>query len=99
MRLRLTWVLGRLGRSHSLELGPTLRASLSGTFLQTARFGYAIEGALFIAVQLSTDSGRVWRKVPESGARSVPWTVTSTLTQLLNYAVSFLSGVTKYGSG
>ena len=33
-----------------------------------------------------TKSGRVWRKVPESEARSVPRTTTSTLTQLLNYA-------------
>ena len=35
----------------------TLRAQLSGTFLQTlARFGYATEGALFISAQLSTDA-------------------------------------------
>ena len=33
--------------SHSKALDPTLRASLSGTFLQTARFSYATEGALF----------------------------------------------------
>ena len=32
-----------------------------------------------------TKSGRVWRKVPESDARSVPRTATSTLTQHLNY--------------
>ena len=33
----------------------TLRASLSGPFLQTARIGYATEGALFISAKLSTD--------------------------------------------
>ena len=36
--------------------GCTLQASLSGTFLQTARFSYTTEGALFISVQLSTDT-------------------------------------------
>ena len=35
-----------------------------------------------------TKSGRVWRKVPETDARSLPRTATSTLTQLLNYDVS-----------
>ena len=37
-------------------LEATLRASLSGTFLQTARTGYATEGALFISAQLSSDA-------------------------------------------
>ena len=34
----------------------TLRASLSGTLLQTAKFSYATEGALFISAQLSSDA-------------------------------------------
>ena len=37
-----------------------------------------------------TKSGTVWRKVPESDARSGPRTATSALTQLLNYATSLL---------
>ena len=37
-----------------------------------------------------TKSGRVWRKVPESDARSVPRTAISTLTQLLNYDITFV---------
>ena len=49
-------VLGVWGHS-------TLRASLSGTFLQTARFSYATEGALFITAQLSTDAVSALRKV------------------------------------
>ena len=44
--------------------GRTLRASLSGTFLQTARFSYATEGALFISAQLSSDVVSALRKVP-----------------------------------
>ena len=56
-RLTLTCVLGRYVAS-------TLQASLSGTFLQTARFGYATEGALFISAQLSTDAVSALRKVP-----------------------------------
>ena len=40
-----------------------LRASLSGTVLQTARTGYATEGALFILAQLSTDAVSALRKV------------------------------------
>ena len=46
---------------HTLQA--TLRASLSGTFLQTAGFGYATEGALFISAQLSTDAVSALRKV------------------------------------
>jgi len=43
---------------------PTLRASLSGTFLQTlARTGYATKGALFIFAHLSTDAVSALRKV------------------------------------
>ena len=38
-------------------------ASLSGTFLQTARFGYATEGALFISAQLSSDAVSALQKV------------------------------------
>ena len=41
----------------------TLRASLSGTFLHTARTGYATEGALIISAQLSTDTVSALRKV------------------------------------
>ena len=41
----------------------TLRASLSGTLLQTARFSYATEGALFISAQLSSDAVSTLRKV------------------------------------
>ena len=53
----------------------TLPASLSGTFLHapsiafrhrppdSARFGYATEGALFISTQLSTDAVSAFRKV------------------------------------
>ena len=41
----------------------TLRAPLSGTFLQTARFSYATEGALFISAQLSSDAVNALRKV------------------------------------
>ena len=40
-----------------------LRASLSGTFLQTARFSYTTEGALFISAQLSSDAVSALRKV------------------------------------
>ena len=50
---------GRRGRARSEENrgSLTLRASLSGTFLQTlGRIGYATEGALFISAQLSTDA-------------------------------------------
>ena len=43
--------------------GDTLLASVSGTFLQTARFGYATEGALFISAQLSADAVSALRKV------------------------------------
>ena len=39
-------------------LACTLRELLSGTVLQTARFGYATEGALFSSVQLSSDVQR-----------------------------------------
>jgi len=39
-----------------------LRTSLSGT-LETARIGYATEGALFISMQLSTDADSALRKV------------------------------------
>ena len=35
---------------------PTLQALLSGTFIQTVRFSYATEGALFISAQLSSDA-------------------------------------------
>ena len=52
---------------------PSSKASLSGTFLQSiafrhlppnsARFGYATEGALFISAQLSTDVVSALRKV------------------------------------
>ena len=39
-------------------------ASLSGTFLRTlARTGYAIEGALFISAQLSSNTVSALRKV------------------------------------
>ena len=41
----------------------TLRDSLSGTFLQTARFSYATEEALVISAQLSTDAVSALRKV------------------------------------
>ena len=41
----------------------TLRASLSGTFLHTARFSYATEGALSISAQLSNDEVSALRKV------------------------------------
>ena len=40
-----------------------LRASLSGTFLKTARIGYVTDGALFISAQLSTDTVSALRKV------------------------------------
>ena len=43
--------------------GTFSKASLSGTFLQTARCGYATEGALFISAQLSTDAVSALRKV------------------------------------
>ena len=41
----------------------TLRALLSGSFLQTARFSYATKGALFISAQLSTDMVGTFQKV------------------------------------
>ena len=47
----------RRGLESLQKIGVTLRASISGTFLQTARFGYATEGALFISAQLSSGSG------------------------------------------
>ena len=47
----------------ALTVAITLRASLSGSFLQTARFGYATEGALFISALLSTDAVSALRKV------------------------------------
>ena len=40
-----------------------LRASLSGTFVKTARIGYVTDGALFISAQLSTDAVSALRKV------------------------------------
>ena len=40
----------------------TLQASLLGTFLQTARTGYATKGALFIPMQLSTGAVSTLRK-------------------------------------
>ena len=46
----------RLTDGCHMNIKATLRAPLSGTFLQTARFSYATEGALFISVQLSTDA-------------------------------------------
>ena len=49
--LRKVWVLIRL------------RTSLSGTFLQIARTGYAAEGALFIYALLSTDAVCALREV------------------------------------
>ena len=64
------------GQGRRDEMGEsTLRASLSGTFLHTpstafrhlplnsARFSYATEGALFISTQLSTDTVSALRKV------------------------------------
>ena len=51
-----------LGCFHS-NISATLRASLSGTFLQTARFGYATEGALFISAQLSSDAVSALQKL------------------------------------
>ena len=45
--------------SHRL----TYRVSLSGTFLQTAKIGYATEGALFVSAQLSTDAVSALEKV------------------------------------
>ena len=42
---------------------PTLQASLFGTFHQNSgRTGYTTEGALFIFIQLSTDTVRALRK-------------------------------------
>ena len=47
---------------------PTLPASLSGTFPpNSARFGYATEGALIISAQLSSDTVSALRKVREVG--------------------------------
>ena len=43
--------------------GGSLWASLSGTFLQTARFSYITEGVFFISTQLSTDAVSPLRKV------------------------------------
>ena len=51
----------RQGRVQTPEA--TLRASLSGTFLQTRPdFGYATEGALFISARLSSDAVSALRK-------------------------------------
>ena len=47
----------------SARARPILRTSLSGTFLQTVRFSYATEGALFISAQLSSDAVSALRKV------------------------------------
>ena len=38
-------------------------ASLSDTFLQTARSGYTTEGALFLSTQLSTNAVSTFQKI------------------------------------
>ena len=59
---RLSCAVGRDSHTRHIH-SATLRASLSGTFLQTARFRYATEGALFISAQLSSDAVSDLRKV------------------------------------
>ena len=78
-----------------------LRAYLGARLLlQSYQYPNLSEGADRVGGQLRGDkecpfsditkSGRVWRKVPESDARSVPRTAISTLTQLLNYDITFV---------
>ena len=72
-----------------------LRACLGARLLlQSYQYPNLSEGADRVGGQLRGDkecpfsdvtkSGRVWSKVPERNARSVPSTATSTFTQLLN---------------
>ena len=57
----------RTGDSEEWRL--TLRTSLSGTFLNSARFSYATEGALFISAHLSTDAVSALRNLAPKHAR------------------------------
>ena len=73
MRLLFTWVLGRYVASTVIFSTQTFRRALTASVDSCAEIKsiYPFSGV--------TSSGRVWRKVPESDARSVYYTMNRTL--------------------